>query len=61
DLGIPVNSYCWAYDMVAYAGNWDDQYIYLVNGSRARASSTTSALMRCVVNPHPEAAYIEMT
>ncbi|HHV0560435.1 TPA: adhesion domain-containing protein [Escherichia coli] len=61
DLGIPVNSYWWAYDMVAYAGNWYDQYIYLLNGSSGRASSTTSALMLCLVNPHPEAASIEMT
>lgn len=61
DLGIPVNSYWWAYDMVAYAGNWYDQYIYLLNGSSGRASSTTSVLMLCLVNPHPEAASIEMT
>lgn len=61
DLGIPVNSYWWAYDVVAYAGKWYDQYISLLNGSSGRASSTTSALMLCLVNPHPEAASIEMT
>ncbi|EPM2150122.1 adhesion domain-containing protein [Escherichia coli] len=61
DLGIPVNSYWWAYDMVAYAGKWYDQYISLLNGSSGRASSTTSALMLCLVNPHPEVASIEMT
>lgn len=59
DLGIPVNSYWWAYDMVAYAGNWYDQYIYLLNGSSGRASSTTSALMLCLVNPHPEAVLLK--
>nr|HEK5738209.1 RatA-like protein [Escherichia coli] len=61
DLGIPVNNYWWAYDVVAYAGKWYDQYISLLNGSSGRASSTTSALMLCLVNPHPEVASIEMT
>ncbi|GCT50525.1 ribosome association toxin A-like protein [Escherichia coli] len=61
DLGIPVNSYWWAYDMVAYAGNWYDQYIYLLNGSSGRASSTTSALMLCLAQPHSKPSSVTLT
>lgn len=60
DWGIPLDKTWWAYDRVGYNGAWYDQSVSLSSGSTTRASSSTTAGMICLVEPHVEPATIEI-
>lgn len=61
-LGLPTSAgYWWAYDMMMVSGNWTNQAFSPVNGQLMQASSSYTAIVMCLVEPHTEAATIELT
>lgn len=61
-LGLPTSAgYWWAYDMMMVSGNWSNQAFSPVNGQLMQASSSYTAVVMCLVEPHTEAATIELT
>ncbi|NAL59173.1 RatA-like protein, partial [Escherichia coli] len=61
-LGLPTSAgYWWAYDMMMVSGNWSNQAFSPVNGQLMQASFSYTAVVMCLVEPHTEAATIELT
>lgn len=52
-LGLPTSAgYWWAYDMMMVSGNWTNQAFSPVNGQLMQASSSYTAIVMCLVEPH---------
>ncbi|EGO8351383.1 RatA-like protein [Escherichia coli] len=62
-LGLPTSAgYMWAYDMMTVSGSsWSNQAYSLVNGQTVQASSSYTAVVMCLVEPHTVPAMIEIT
>ena len=62
-LGLPTSAgYMWAYDMMTVSGSsWSNQAYSLVNGQAVQASSSYTAVVMCLVEPHTVPAMIEIT
>nr|MDK7287648.1 DUF823 domain-containing adhesin [Escherichia coli] len=62
-LGLPTAAgNWWDYDMMAVAGgSWSNQAFVPGNGQLIQASSSYTAIVMCLVEPHTEAVTIELT
>ena len=62
-LGLPTSAgYMWAYDMMTVSGSsWSNQAFSLVSGQTVQASSSYTAVVMCLVEPHTVPAMIEIT